>query len=151
MPIIEHQQFIKAPVQLCFDLARNVDIHTQTTSKTKEKAVGGVTEGLLEEGDTVTWEAIHFGVKQRLTAKVTLMEKPNNFVDIMVKGAFHSLVHTHQFFEDEGGTIMIDKFQYKSPFGLIGVVADKLFLEKYMRKFIVSRAMALKKIAEDME
>lgn len=151
MPVIEHQQFVKAPTEVCFDLARNVDIHTQTTSNTKERAVAGVTEGLLEEGDTVTWEAIHFGIKQRLTAKVTLMEKPNKFVDMMVKGAFHSFVHTHQFIEKEDGTIMIDKFQYKSPFGPIGVIADKLFLEKYMRVFIVSRAKALKNIAENMD
>jgi ligand-binding SRPBCC domain-containing protein len=150
MPVIEYQQFIKAPVDLCFDLARSVDIHTKTTAKTKEVAVDGVTEGLLEEGDTVTWGAIHFGIKQRLKAQVTLMEKPNKFVDIMVKGAFLSFVHTHQFIEESGGTIMIDKFQYKSPFGPIGVVADKLFLEKYMREFIVSRAKALKKIAENM-
>ncbi|MEW9108752.1 MAG: SRPBCC family protein [Cytobacillus gottheilii] len=151
MPIIEHQQFIKAPVEVCFDLVRNVDIHTQTTSKTRERAVSGVTEGFLEQGDTVTWEAIHFGIKQRLTAKVTVMEKPHTFVDVMVTGAFHSFVHTHQFIEEAGGTIMIDKFQYKSPFGPIGVVADKLFLEKYMTSFIVSRAKALKKIAESME
>ncbi|MDP1418139.1 SRPBCC family protein [Peribacillus simplex] len=150
MPVIEYQQFIKAPVELCFDLARSVDIHTKTTAETKEIAVDGVTEGLLEEGDTVTWEAIHFGIKQRLKVQVTLMEKPNKFVDIMVKGAFHSFVHTHQFIEESGGTIMIDKFQYKSPFGPIGVLADKLFLEKYMRAFIVSRAKALKKIAENI-
>lgn len=149
MPVIEYQQFIKAPVELCFNLARSVDIHTKTTANTKEMAVDGVTEGLLEEGDTVTWEAIHFGIKQRLKAKVTLMEKPNKFVDIMVKGAFHSFVHTHQFKEESGGTIMMDTFQYKSPFGPIGVLADKLFLEKYMRAFIVSRAKALKKIAEN--
>lgn len=149
MPVIEYQQFIKAPVELCFNLARSVDIHTKTTANTKEMAVDGVAEGLLEEGDTVTWEAIHFGIKQRLKAKVTLMEKPNKFVDIMVKGAFHSFVHTHQFKEESGGTIMMDTFQYKSPFGPIGVLADKLFLEKYMRAFIVSRAKALKKIAEN--
>ncbi|WP_080846270.1 SRPBCC family protein [Cytobacillus gottheilii] len=151
MPVIEHQQFIKAPVEVCFDLARNVDIHTQTTSKTRERAVSGVTEGFLEQGDTVTWEATHFGIKQRLTAKVTVMEKPHKFVDVMVTGAFHSFVHTHQFIEEAGGTMMIDKFQYKSPFGPIGVVADKLFLEKYMTAFIASRAKALKKIAENME
>ncbi|KMY51437.1 SRPBCC family protein [Peribacillus loiseleuriae] len=150
MPVIGYQQLIKAPIEVCFDLARNVDIHTETTSKTKERAVGGVTEGLLEEGDIVTWEAIHLGIKQRLTAKVTVMEKPNKFVDIMVKGAFHSFVHTHQFVEESGGTLMIDTFQYKSPFGPMGVLADTLFLEKYMRSFIISRAKALKKIAENM-
>jgi len=151
MPVIEHQQFIHAPIEVCFDLARNVDIHTQTTSNTKERAVGGVTEGLLEEGDIVTWEAVHFGIKQRLTAKVTYMEKPNKFVDIMVKGAFHSFVHTHEFLEKGEGTIMIDRFQYKSPFGPIGVLADKLFLERYMREFIASRAKALRDIAENID
>ncbi|MGG3451796.1 SRPBCC family protein [Domibacillus aminovorans] len=151
MPVIEHQQFIKAPIEVCFDLARNVDIHTQTASKTKEKVVGGVKGGLLKRGDTVTWEAVHFGIKQRLTARVTEMEKPNKFIDIMVKGAFHSFVHTHEFIEEANGTIMIDKFQYKSPFGLMGVVVDKLILEKYMRAFIVSRAKELKKIAENLD
>jgi ligand-binding SRPBCC domain-containing protein len=151
MPVIEHQQFIKAPVEICFNLARNVDIHTQTTTKTKERAVGGVTEGFLGEEDIVTWEATHFGIKQRLTAKVIFMEPPHKFVDIMVKGAFQSFTHTHQFIEAAGGTIMIDKFQYKSPLGLIGVIADKLFLEKYMRTFIASRAVELKNIAENMD
>lgn len=41
---------------------------------------------------------------------------------------------------------MIDTFQYKSPFGYIGVLADKLFLEKYMKAFIASRADELKKL-----
>ncbi len=46
---------------------------------------------------------------------------------------------------------MIDKFQYKSPFGPIGVLADKLFLERYMRNFIVSRAEALRDFAENID
>ncbi|GAA0415931.1 hypothetical protein GCM10008934_03650 [Virgibacillus salarius] len=90
MPTIKHKQFIKAPVEVCFDLARNVDIHLETTAKTNEKVVDGVTGGLLEESDTVTWEATHFGIKQRLTAKVTDMKKPNEFVDIM---SVPSLIH----------------------------------------------------------
>lgn len=149
MPIIKHKQFIQVPADVCFDLVRNVDIHTETTAKTKEKAVGGVTEGLLEKGDTVTWEATHFGIKQRLTAKIIHMEKPTFFVDIMVKGAFSSFTHTHQFKEEKGGTTMIDTFEYKSPFGPIGMIADKLFLEKYMTDFIISRARELKRIAEN--
>ncbi|TMU85073.1 SRPBCC family protein [Bacillus sp. BHET2] len=135
-------------LEVCFGLARNVDIHTKTTSKTKEKALGGVMQGLLEEGDSVTWEATHFGIKQKLTAKVTHMERPIEFVDTMVKGAFSSFTHTHQFVEEIGGTLMIDTFEYKSPFGSIGVIADKLFLEKYMTEFIINRAKELKRIAE---
>ncbi|TQR17536.1 SRPBCC family protein [Psychrobacillus vulpis] len=151
MPIITHKQFINAPVGICFDLARNVDIHIKTNAKTKERAVIGVTEGLLEEGDIVTWEAIHLGIKQRLTVKVTYMEKPYKFVDTMLKGAFRSFTHLHLFEEKSGGTLMIDTFEYKSPFGLVGEIVDKLFLEKYMKRFIVSRANELKRIAENTE
>jgi ligand-binding SRPBCC domain-containing protein len=148
MPVIEHKQFIKAPIEVCFNLARDVNVHTQTTLKTKERAVGGVTKGLLEEGDSVTWEAVHFGIKQRLTARVIFMEKPYSFVDVMVKGAFKSFIHIHQFTVEEEGTTMIDHFQYQSRFGPIGVLIDKLFLEKYMKRFIAMRAIELKKIAE---
>ncbi|MGD6901195.1 SRPBCC family protein [Bacillus infantis] len=148
MPTIRHSQFIKAPIEVCFDLARNVEVHTQTTSKTQERAVEGVTSGLLEKSDMVTWEAVHFGIRQRLTAKVTVMEKPYRFVDIMVKGAFKSFVHTHEFLEEAEGTVMIDTFQYESPFGLLGIAADKLFLERYMREFIVLRAEGLRELAE---
>ncbi|HAM80259.1 SRPBCC family protein [Ornithinibacillus bavariensis] len=151
MPIIEHHQLIHAPIDLCFDLARSVDIHIQTTTFTNERAVAGVTTGLLEMGDTVTFEATHFGVKQKLTAKVIKMDKPHEFIDIMVKGAFHSFMHTHRFIEELDGTLMIDYFQYKSPFGVIGNIADRLFLERYMKTFIASRAEALKKIAENMK
>lgn len=151
MPIIRHEIYIAASRERCFDLARDVDIHTKTTAHTKENAIAGVTEGLLEEGDKVTWEATHFGIKQQLTAKITDMEKPQMFVDIMVKGAFKSFTHTHQFMSTETGTKMIDTFDYQSPFGLIGVIADKLFLKRYMTRFIVSRAKALKKIAESGE
>ena len=148
MPIIKHDIYIDAPVNVCFDLARNVEVHTETTTKTKEKAIDGVTVGLMENGDTVTWEATHLGVKQKLTAKIIEMEKPYKFTDVMVKGAFHSFSHTHEFIESGTGTIMKDTFSYKSPFGILGKIADRLFLEKYMRDFIVNRAKELKRIAE---
>ncbi|WLR42518.1 SRPBCC family protein [Bacillus carboniphilus] len=148
MPIIKHDIFINAPINVCFDLARNVDVHTETTCKTKERAIDGTTVGLMENGDTVTWEAIHLGVKQTLTAKIIEMEKPYKFTDVMVKGAFHSFTHTHEFIVSGTGTTMKDTFSYKSPFGILGAIADRLFLEKYMRNFIINRAKELKRIAE---
>lgn len=87
-------------------------------------------------------------MKQRLTAKISEMDEPYTFTDVMVKGAFHSFTHRHCFIGKDNGTIMKDHFEYHSPFGIIGQLADKLFLEKYMRNFLVSRANELKKIAE---
>jgi ligand-binding SRPBCC domain-containing protein len=148
MPVIDHKQFIQAPIEVCFNIARNVDIHARTTLVTKKKAVGGVTKGLLEEGDSVTWESVQFGITQRYTTRVIFMEKPHSFVEKMVKGIFKSFIHIHQFMDEAEGTLMIDHFQYKSRLGPIGVLIDKMFLEKYMKKYIVLRSIELKKIAE---
>ncbi|MBY0149258.1 SRPBCC family protein [Neobacillus niacini] len=148
MPVIDHKQFIQAPIEVCFNIARDVDIHARTTLVTKKKAVGGVPKGLLEEGDSVTWESVQFGIKQRCTTRVIFMEKPHSFVEKMVKGIFKSFIHIHQFMDEAEGTLMIDHFQYKSRLGPIGVLIDKMFLEKYMKKYIVLRSIELKKIAE---
>lgn len=149
MPTIKHDILIMAPIDVCFDLARNVDVHMKTTSQTKEKAIDGITSGLMEKGDMVTWEATHLGVKQKLTAQIIEMEKPYRFTDVMVKGAFHSFTHTHEFIGCGDGTIMKDNFSYKSPLGILGVIADRFFLEKYMTNFIANRASELKRIAEN--
>lgn len=149
MPVIRIELLINAPVEIVFDLARSIEIHTKSTAHTKEKPVAGVTSGLIEWGQTVTWEAIHFGIKQRLTAKITVMERPYRFVDEQVRGAFKRFKHTHEFSAVPNGTRMIDIFAYTSPLGLLGRLADKWFLEAYMHDFLLQRNLYIKAAAEE--
>ncbi|MFT5884476.1 MAG: ligand-binding SRPBCC domain-containing protein [Arcticibacterium sp.] len=86
-------------------------------------------------GESVTWRAKHFGVYQNLTSKITEFKEPDYFVDEMLSGAFKSFKHEHHFKKTEGGTLMIDIFEYQSPFGFLGKLVDNLFLEKYMSDF----------------
>ena len=44
--------------------------------------------GVIGLGDSVTWRARHFGVWQRLTSKITALERPRHFRDTMTSGAF---------------------------------------------------------------
>jgi len=62
---------INAPTERCFDLARDIAFHQRSVAHTAERAIGGVTGGLIALGETVTWEATHFGVRQRLTVRIT--------------------------------------------------------------------------------
>jgi len=139
---------ISAPIEMCFDAARSIDLHSQSTVNSREKAIAGRTTGLCEKGDTVTWQATHFGVRQKLTSEISQMDRPFFFEDRMLKGAFKSIEHKHLFEFKNGKTIMTDKFLYQSPLGILGKLADKLFLEKYMRKFLVERNAFLKKVCE---
>jgi ligand-binding SRPBCC domain-containing protein len=148
MPFIRLETFIDAPVELCFDLARDLDVHIASSGSTGERAVAGVTSGMVELGDTVTWEAIHFGIRQRLTSKIVAFERPGFFVDVMLRGAFKRWHHTHLFKAQAAGTMMIDEVDYASPLGPLGLLVDKLYLENYMRRFLLRRNAHIKKIAE---
>ena len=152
MPTIELTTTIVAPIQVVFDLSRNVDAHLASTKGTGEQAVGGVTSGLLELGDEVTWRAKHLGVWQELTSKITKFDPPHFFQDTMQRGAFQRLEHDHYFTETPDGTcLMRDVMVIEAPFGLLGRVAERLFLTEYMRGFLDRRNLALKQLAESGE
>ena len=149
MPVIKLETVINAPIERVFDLARSIDLHKNSMSKYKEKAVAGVTSGLINLNETVTWEATHFGVKQRLTSKITAFEPPRYFRDSMVAGAFERFDHDH-FFEQIGGQTRIkDVFDYDSPLGILGKIADALFVEKHLREMLAERNQIIKAAAEN--
>jgi ligand-binding SRPBCC domain-containing protein len=148
MPTIYLTTFIDAQVQTCFDLARNIEVHQISTSKTKEKAIGGRTSGLCEQGDVITWEAFHFGIKQRLTVKMTKMEPFLYFEDEMIKGAFSSMRHKHSFEVHQRGTKMTDEFVFKAPLGIFGSITEKIFLTRYLTNVLKERNSVLKSLAE---
>jgi ligand-binding SRPBCC domain-containing protein len=148
MPTIKLTTTINAPIKLCFNLARNIDVHVESTKQTGEKAIAGRTSGLIELGETVTWRARHFGVWQNLTSIITAMEAPVFFADEMLSGAFKSFRHEHLFAEDTTGTLMTDVFTYKSPLGILGKLADVLFLKRYMTQLLLTRNQVIKQQAE---
>ena len=148
MPIIKIEMKINAPIERVFDLARCIDLHTESMSESKENAVAGKTNGLINKGETVTWEAIHFGIKQKLTSKITIYERPHRFRDSMVKGAFERFDHDHFFETKDSQIIMKDVFDYNSPLRFLGKIADAVFLENYMRKLLESRNELIKRVAE---
>ena len=148
MPIVIIETEISVPIEVCFDLARDIDAHCRTAGSTQERAIAGVTSGLIGFGDSVTFEAVHFGVRQRLTSQIVEFDKPHRFVDEMTQGAFKKLRHVHEFFPTATGTLMRDTLEWTAPVGLLGVIADKLFIENHMRNFLQERNLNLKKMAE---
>lgn len=148
MPLIHLVTEINAPIKRCFDLSCSIDLHMITTSKTKERAIAGRTTGLVEEGDTVTWEATHFRKRQRLGSKITSVKSPTYFADEQIFGAFKRFHHEHIFEEQEGKTIMTDKFDYTAPMGILGKLANLLFLKDYMKGFLKQRNLIIKEFAE---
>ncbi len=148
MPTIRLETAIDASPEQCFDLSLSVDLHRHSVAHTHERPIAGVTSGVMKCGDTVTWEAVHFGIKQQLTTKITAYERPLRFTDEMIQGAFQEIIHHHEFIPQASGTLMIDVFTFRAPLGLLGRCAEILVLTRYMKGLLLIRNRYLKQIAE---
>jgi ligand-binding SRPBCC domain-containing protein len=124
------------PVLELFERSRSIDAHTASMSRSREKAVAGVTSGVISAGEQVTWRAWHFGIPLSMTSRITEMDSPRRFVDEQVKGPFSRFRHVHEFREDSGITVMVDRIEFAAPFGPVGRLAERLFLARYLRNLI---------------
>ncbi len=66
----------------------------------------------------------------------------------MLRGAFHSMRHTHEFVSQTPGTLMIDVLMFQAPLGILGRIAEVTFLTRYMKRFLLIRNSYLKQVAE---
>ncbi len=150
MPRFVIETEVPAPIDVVFDMARSVELHLETQAKSGERAVAGVMSGLIGLGESVTWEATHLGVRQRLQCRIVAMDRPRSFRDSMVRGAFKRFDHDHLFEEHGGGTRMTDVFDYTSPLGLLGGITDRVFLRRYMRRLLQARADHIRRLAVEL-
>jgi len=135
------ETLIHAPREAVFDLSRDVDAHIRSASFSRERAVPpGRTSGLLERGDSVTFEGKHFGIRQRFTVHITEMERPIRYINQATHRAFRRLRHVHEFEETAGGTLMRDTLEWTSPFGI--------FAGWFLRRFVTKKQRELKRMAE---
>ncbi|MCF2532605.1 SRPBCC family protein [Yinghuangia soli] len=136
---------VPAPPAQVFAAALDAGAHSRSMARHGERVVGGPADGVLRPGDEVTFEARHFGLRWRLTARITGYDEPRSFVDEQVRGPFRTWRHEHRFEDDgAGGTVMVDDIEFRSPVPGLGRLVDRLFLRAYMERVIRSRGAYLR-------
>ncbi|MCI2956326.1 SRPBCC family protein [Agromyces atrinae] len=137
-----------APREALFDLSLDIDTHVASMAGTDERAVAGVTSGAIGLGESVTWRARHFGIVWNMTSTVTALDRPSRFVDEQTRGPFRSFRHEHLFIERGTGSTMIDRIEASAPLGPLGTLAERLALERHLRRLIAERNRVLVARAE---
>jgi ligand-binding SRPBCC domain-containing protein len=145
---LEIETLIDAPIERVFDLARSIDLHMASTDWTGERALAGITSGLIGLNQEVTWKGRHFGLMVRHRSRITKFESPTYFQDCMVKGLFRSFCHDH-FFETQGThTCMRDVMLFEAPFRPVGTFLERFVLASHMRDLLNKRNECIKTVAE---
>lgn len=66
----------------------------------------------------------------------------------MATSVFKSMLHDHYFYDIGNETVMIDHFYYKTPLGLIGEVANLIFIKRYLTHLLTQRNEIIRGYAE---
>ncbi|MDI6098765.1 SRPBCC family protein [Actinoplanes sp. NEAU-A12] len=149
--VIEVVSVINAATGTVFDLERDVDVHAESLAGSRETATTTTGRRQLTLGDEVTFRARHFGLRWRMTSRISAYNRPHHFVDEQTRGPFRALRHEHHF-EDlgDGRTRMTDRMTIRAPFGPVGAVTTRIVLAPYLKRLLTKRAVHIKRLAEQV-
>ena len=146
---VRHEVAVAAPVGRCFDLARSVELHADSSTEIAARAVGGRRGGLSGDGDTTVWSARFFGLRFRMQTRVEDFARPDHFADVMTRGLLGWFAHRYRFeLMPDGRCAMSDALDVAAPLGPLGRVVERVYLERRMRCLVRVRLERVKAVAE---
>jgi len=149
MQTIRLTTWMDAPMERCFKLATSIDLHLASAAQTQEKAVGGVTSGLIGEGETVQWQGRHFGRTRIHSSRIDGWRPFSYFREVMVEGSFALFEHEHHFAMMDDGTRMRDEIRFAVP-GLLGRLMERV-VRRHLIAMLKQRNAVIKRVAESEE
>jgi ligand-binding SRPBCC domain-containing protein len=107
-------------------------------------------EDLLHKGQIIHYTiSILPGLPVHWVTEITDVNEPNYFVDVQRKGPYRLWHHQHFLREVDDGVEMTDEVNYSIPFGLIGRLANAVFVEKRLNAIFEYRFKALAELFKD--
>jgi ligand-binding SRPBCC domain-containing protein len=92
-------------------------------------------------------------LRRRWVARITEFEWNHHFADVQVVGPFRSWLHRHELFAEEkdgiAGTRVCDRIEYQIGYGILGRIAQRLFVDRQMRATFAHRQSVLEALLRE--
>lgn len=98
----------------------------------------------MYKGQLITYKVAPLpGIRTNWVTEITHVEHNKFFVDEQRFGPYSMWHHEHHFEETGNGVLMTDKVSYKIPFGILGHIAQLLFVKKQLKGIFEYRIAVL--------
>lgn len=87
---------------------------------------------VMKEGALITYTIGMLGLRIGWRTLITSYDPPRFFVDEQIKGPYALWHHRHDFKVVDQGVLMTDTVQYSIPFGILGEIARKLYVQSQL-------------------
>ncbi len=142
------QQFIPRPLdEVWHFFSRPENLNDITPSDMSFQILSDIRNVPMYEGMIICYKVSPFaGVQMDWVTEITHIADQRFFVDEQRFGPYAMWHHEHHFEQQDGGVLMTDILHYKVPYGIIGSLADALFVDakveqifRYRQKVIAER------------
>ena len=125
-------------------------VSTETGSRTKGPAESSVVANIGSEMVLSFRLLPRLPFRGRWVARITECEINRYFADLQVQGPFKSWHHRHEFVpqlrDGTPGTLIRDVVDYEVGFGLLGPLADRLFVSRQLRRTFAWRQQVVREL-----
>jgi len=145
------QQLIRRPVKEVFDFFSQPENLGKITPDSLDFNILTPLPIKMKAGALIDYTIKPFLFPMRWMTMITEYDPPFMFIDQQIKGPYSFWHHTHKFENTSEGTLIIDEVVYALPFGIIGEIANWLFVRRQLNKIFEFRFAAIKTIFDEYE
>lgn len=144
---LESKQFLPITLEEAWDFFSSPDNLKKITPDHMGFFITSENQGKMYPGMLITYIVTPLlGIKMRWCTEITQVEEKKYFIDEQRFGPYKMWHHQHHFKEVAGGVEMTDIVHYGIPLGILGQLANKLFVRNQLEEIFEYRAQAVKKI-----
>ncbi len=127
--------------------SRPENLNTLTPDDMDFKILSDIKDIEMYEGMMVMYKISPFaGIKMDWVTEITYIKDRQYFIDEQRFGPYALWHHEHHFESQEGGTLMTDILHYKVPYGMIGTLADAIFVNNKVEQIFDFRVKAVEEM-----
>lgn len=142
------EHFLAYPRERVFEFFKKPENLNQVTPLNLGFKILTPSPVLMEKGSVIDYMIRLHGFPMKWRTVISNYDPPHSFTDIQVKGPYKTWIHTHNFVEKDGGTLMTDKVEYEVPMGFLGDVIRFLFVRREVEKIFNYRKKVISDIFE---
>ncbi len=141
----EWQQFIPRTLdEVWHFFSRPENLNDVTPGDMSFEILSDIRNLPMYEGMIICYKVSPFaGIKMNWVTEITHISDRKFFVDEQRFGPYAMWHHEHHFEARDGGVLMRDVLHYKVPYGIIGTIADALFVDKKVEQIFRFRKQAI--------
>jgi hypothetical protein len=143
---LKREQLVPRPLDEVFEFFEKPENLARITPPWMDFRILTPSPIVMEQGAEFEYTVRVMGIRMRWKSLIGDYQPPFRFVDEQIRGPYAYWHHTHTFAEVDAGTSVGDEVRYALPAGMIGTLAQHLFVRRQLDEIFSYRSRVINEL-----